>query len=329
MTKIVSVQSLVLSFSTLLALGCHQSLENEPLEISSQGLLESCVPSEGYNDCALINLGTSEYWQDQVSNSSTVPWRKTVVAEGKSYDYSVIIDAEQLNGGLILTADGQGHYSSVSEYADAYYSLIGVPPDSTVSLIIKNDSAKVMLDGDKISTGSTGDFIFDALSDENGDVFVNGENVRDLLISAEEVSDYDIIYDGELITNNQGLTLISGQSTAEYNAFRTNSIFQKWLGSKAKNLRYKDKKAYWYRVGWGRWRRENYKADIYIRNEYYTGSGYPWLTEFADGDNVTSLKESNSSWKNGNPKGVHGFVEIFFSNAPGIMYGDDTEGTTP
>ncbi|TXD38559.1 hypothetical protein FRC98_06670 [Lujinxingia vulgaris] len=156
----------------------------------------------------LIPLDNLSNWQD---NLKSPPWR-TVKADGQpDVDYRVYIDVKALNGGVIPTAPGQGHYTSLEHYLDTLSDLVGVDVHNnsyfltTVGSSLKTDANGLPL------TSSTGVFVYDALSDEKGQIYIDGVNVTKQLHHPERFHSYAIDY-GKL----------NASQTATVNALNTN-----------------------------------------------------------------------------------------------------------
>lgn len=155
--------------------GCAESIDADLTQTTAQDLVESCKPGEGYDDCKIVKGGELVSWQQWVDKGQP-PWRK--IDEDKAGNIQIMIDADELNDGLIPVIKGQGHYKSEEEAIEVLSSLLGVKIPTTKgdiafgSLIQYGNSVKVVGEGEEqdLSAATTGNFLVDALSDENGDI---------------------------------------------------------------------------------------------------------------------------------------------------------------
>ena len=132
----------------------------------------SCEPERPYNDCWQVDLSQLQYWQDTLHDPQ---WRIVEESDHEILDYRVTIDARSLNGGVIPTAPGQGHYASEEDYAQAVEDLLGVPIDATTEVQIHGTTTKMAVECGPVAR-STGSFVNDALTDEHGRLIIDGED---------------------------------------------------------------------------------------------------------------------------------------------------------
>ena len=141
----------------------------DEVETAQQAVTSPCNPDHAFQDCLEIDLDLVEHWQDTLPNPD---WRTVTSNSDPDIDYDVLIDVNELNGGLIPTKAGQGEYSDWDEYAATKSDLLGVDYGSDrFNLFIVGSTQKAKEDGSPAP--SYGFFLYDALSDEDGEVYVD------------------------------------------------------------------------------------------------------------------------------------------------------------
>lgn len=166
---------LMLVALAMTTLGCSDYADEfveDDIDTASQTVTSPCTPARGYEDCLEIDLSQLEYWQDTLSDPD---WRTVEPNPDPDIDYDVIIDVDQLNGGIIPTKYGQGYYKDWQDFYDTKSDLLGVDyKNDTFNLIIFGSTVK------EVNGGSThrsyGFFPYDALSNRDGAVIVDGTN---------------------------------------------------------------------------------------------------------------------------------------------------------
>ncbi len=150
----------------------------------SSALLSNCRPDHNYTTCLEIDLSKVEYWQDTLPNPG---WRYVQPSSDPDLDYEVTVSLDKLNGGVIPTAPGQGVYDDFDDYYDAYSNLMGVDPrtDDFVVTVI-GSTAKLGSDGGPI-TRTTGVFEYDALSDADGSIIIDGVSMTNEFINTDRI----------------------------------------------------------------------------------------------------------------------------------------------
>lgn len=117
------------------------------------------------------------------------------------------IDTLELNAGVIPTYPGQGDYSSWSEYQSALAQLIGVDY-TNYDVIVEIEGITMKVDdndnpvayGD--NPGSSSKFFHDALSDEDGRIYVDNQDVTGDLLRSHQIGNYDVEVDGQPLSGN-------------------------------------------------------------------------------------------------------------------------------
>lgn len=157
----------------LAQLGCGDDVDNSDDLASTTSALTSCSPNAGFDDCIEVDLTQLEYWQQAPSDPD---WRDVITSDDPDIDYQVIIDVEELNGGIIPTQKGQGVYSDYDHFFQTKSQLLGVDVENdTYQLIVIGTSAKV--DGNNHPVNASGVFLYDALSTANGAIMIDGQNI--------------------------------------------------------------------------------------------------------------------------------------------------------
>ena len=186
--------------------------ESEDIESIEQAATVPCQPDPGYDSCEETSIFQSDHWQ------STLPdpdWRTISPTKDPDLDYVVEIDAHELNGGVIPTATGQGNYSSWTHFFQTIGDLIGVHVDlNRVGVIVDGATLKVDTNGQPV-VGSTGHFIYDALSDEDGQIYIDNQNVTGQIVPHGSGHTDHVIQSGSNTTSLSGSTSTSSDpSTA-------------------------------------------------------------------------------------------------------------------
>lgn len=285
--------------------GCVET-ETSNLGKSDAYLQSECdeLP-EGYDSCEVIEDHPDSPLQTLAEAEG---WREISLSEDGSH--TVAFDAEKVNGGLLLMEEKQGHYPSVEAFYERLSFLleadIGLEKGQVQSGTISQSGDTLKLDGDPANPAfgqsSTTDLLFDALSDENGQIWVDGELVTAEVPFAgavnyivDEVGEYSHISPQALI-----LKSYDGREEVTFNAFSTNWWVYKSIGSELKNYKRDGKSSvtiYDPVFGlWPRWRTVKAKpGSMKIRNDYYHNShhvpspGDLLFTRTADRTNVASL----------------------------------------
>ena len=194
----------------------------------------SCTPDEEFDLCYEIDLANPEYWQDQ--GGSDPDWRTVEVApEELGVDYVVTLHTKALNGGIVPTATGQGEYDNMDALIDTYSEFIGVNiRDNTYILLTSGSSAKLGHGGTPASV-HYGIFVYDALSNDEGKVIIDGEDRTADFIDrtrTQQADFHEIHADGttQQIDNNAEILLsddstTSTQSMIDSSQITTYSIF--------------------------------------------------------------------------------------------------------
>ena len=141
----------------------------------------------------------------------------------------------------IATADGQGHYESGEELLATWQDLLAVPADTRFKYRQIGTTAKINAERTGISSSSTGDFVFDALSDENGEIFVDGKNFTAEMMPTDTRSlpvDDETSSTTSSTTAQQSLTKFGGSNTsAKLNAHTFNTPISAWAGTTTKKFK--------------------------------------------------------------------------------------------
>ncbi len=135
-----------------------------------------CQPTAPYNHCHEVDLTQVDYWQDTVHDPD---WRTIDPSPHPDVDYRITIDVMELNGGVIPTATGQGHYHSFEDYIATKKALLGIDQlsdDDIIEVVIKGRTIKMNDSGGAVEA-TTGYIVHDALSDENGSIVIDNEDV--------------------------------------------------------------------------------------------------------------------------------------------------------
>ena len=154
---------------------------SQEVETLQQANTTPCTPASGYDSCWEVDSSQVETWQSTLPNPD---WRTVNSPSDPDIEYEVTIDAHELNGGIVPTASGQGHYAHLKDFLITRADLLGVPVGALEDHItIEIDGPSMKLDDNNVLTDdATGIFVFDALSDENGQIYIDNQNVTDDLI---------------------------------------------------------------------------------------------------------------------------------------------------
>jgi hypothetical protein len=184
-----------------------------------------------------------------------------------------------LNDGLIPTAEGQGHYESEDEFVRTMeQELLGMEEGESFILEVWGGStAKLVQDRSAISEASTGNFLVDALTDEEGNIYIAGK-LRDDVLFELDPDDTEIVNEdgsSSIETTQSAVTqtLRGNKYTAKQKASAFNfTAFTRFTGG-VKDVKKEGKRCRW--VWWKVWKgfRECYKATMDITNSFVDGSG--------------------------------------------------------
>ena len=116
-------------------------------------------------------------WQETVGEGET-PWRTVSESERENVNVVVTFEPRKLNAGFIPTASGQGHYESEEDFGQTLEQLLGVDLNQSIEIVQTRATTKVTEDRQSFARGTTGDFVFDAMSDDEGNVFIAGEQIE-------------------------------------------------------------------------------------------------------------------------------------------------------
>lgn len=248
--------------------GCSGAIQDDQTQTKQQklGAVTVCESNDGLS-CVEIDPDEVTSWQEMVAEEDT-PWRSVTAITSIDADenYEVIIDLEHLNAGVIPTEDGQGIYDSEEEYMALLSDLLGVPvnEDTDISLKVLGLSAKLDEGREFIVPESTGDFVFDALSTEDGRIIIAGvDRTDEFLPSPEEIQhpEFDSTTQGQLLTRGQALSTMYGGITTsgEVDAYARNRFPHRWTGGVIKNLTVNGSSCVW-----SGWRRVCAKGLLYL-----------------------------------------------------------------
>ena len=292
--------------------GCGESVEPEVDTASSQSpLTTECQPSPEYDTCTEIDIKQAHYWQDYIGDDK-VPWREVLLEKNGPAKYRVILNAEKFNGGVVLAQKNQGQYADEDAFIQAYLDLTGLPEATGHILEIVGSTLKLDESGYP-SSGSTGDFIYDALSDENGKIWLDGEDVTDLAFDKARFDSFDVIIDDKAVEGDESIGQIEQAAVTSDNmqggngfSAKLNLVDKGWivpkLGGKISNVSNNGLKCRW---TWNPFKlfRECYKADLRLELSFdrlispFNGTGYGtsytltygWFF-FEDGPNATCVR---------------------------------------
>lgn len=181
-----------------------------------------CDPEPPFNFCLEVNLDEVVYWQDTLGDPQ---WRQiTPVDDEPAVDYRIDIDVTALNGGVIPTKPGQGHYEDVDEYVDQKNALLGLDQVSGEHLVETTTSGrtiKVDTAGDPVPE-STSILVHDAMSNEDGRIFIDGEDVTERIIDFDRASWWEI-------EQSDGTTVSGGMNTLSGSSVSMTSLGFAWL----------------------------------------------------------------------------------------------------
>ena len=183
----------------LVLVGCGQDDAGDDTDLASevdsveQSTVSDCQPEPGFDVCYSANTSQLDYWQ------STLPdpdWRTVSSHDDPDIDYEVRITADALNAGIIPTAPGQGDYGDWAEFQAHLSDLIGVDVSEDSALLAVEGMSVKYNDQGEISSASTGAFIYDSLTNDDGQIIVDGEDETDEFVGQNMGYDrYRVIYD--------------------------------------------------------------------------------------------------------------------------------------
>lgn len=169
-------------------------------------------------------------------------------------------------------------------------SLLGVKIPTTQKgtafggLIQYGNSVKVVGEGEDqdLSAATTGNFLIDALSDENGDIFIDGKAIEINLDTVHQFpykeGDKQRPASDGMMTTQQAVQISAGADKADLNAFRNNWWFYRSAGTEIVNYQRNGKSSEWYYAGvewqWGFiphfvWKKRFIMTDMELENTYY------------------------------------------------------------
>ena len=219
---------------------CSEAMETE--EIQAQSINQECEVPEGHDSCREIN-GEELLTTD----APEAPWR---INHGYSENdgHRVTFMAEALNGGLVPMVENQGHYASEEDFRARLSQLLGADLDENYFAQITQVGSTLKMSGDPDTEGfgasTTGILLIDALSDEQGSVFIDGEefnlaegNLIEFDYSTSS-SESGLDTSGEaLLTNQSNLKIKSGSEEAIYGVSKINLFFYHSLGTRLVNYK--------------------------------------------------------------------------------------------
>ena len=272
---------------------CSEAMETE--ELQAQSINQGCEVPEGHDSCRTIN-GEELLTTD----APEAPWR---INHGYSENdgHQVTFMAEALNGGLVPMVENQGHYDSEEDFRARLSQLLGADLDETSFAQITQVGSTLKMSGDPDTEGfgasTTGILLIDALSDEQGRIFIDGEEFN--LAEGQLIDfDYDASFDASegLLTNQSSLKIKAGPDEANYNLIDTNILWTyQSLGSQLSNYKKNGNGSYhkwapkrglkwgWfpYWIPW--WEKVTVGTTMRITNNYYIKrsdlpTNYPFFT---------------------------------------------------
>jgi len=85
-------------------------------------------------------------WRDSLKKyQGNPPWRQ--ITKGSNGEVQVSFEPLELNAGFILMGEDNGYYESEEEFYDAYIVLLGVKPESALSIVQTTRSQKLFVAG--------------------------------------------------------------------------------------------------------------------------------------------------------------------------------------
>lgn len=188
-----------LSYPPLILIGCVDEegdsdgmAPSAEVESVKKATVTHCTPKSGYDTCYEIDNQDLEYWQTTLPDPD---WRTIEPSSEPGIDVEVTVETEDLNAGVIPTASGQGHYNDWDDYQSALDSLLGVDTDQyDVALRVKGPTLKLD-DSQEPTAATTGVFRFDALSNEDGEIYIDGQDKTSVLMEDGFGNDHKITYD--------------------------------------------------------------------------------------------------------------------------------------
>ena len=185
-----------------------------------------CASDPGHHEC--LDIGEDEIvaWQDDYEDPS---WRTNSTREEDGMSV-VDFDARALNTGLIPTEAGQGHYDSEEDLLQTIEELLGEPAESSGFSSVAGDWTKLDNDWEE-DKGSSGEFVWDALSDEDGNIYIDGRPI-DAYLEAEMGMDTEMVGLQNSPPSQTTLGDSQGDEYATLKVFTTNLYFYWSIGSK-------------------------------------------------------------------------------------------------
>ena len=173
-----------------------------------QQAVSTCTPRSGFDTCYETSWDGLEYWQDTLPDPD---WREVEPSSAPDVDYEVRIVVKDLNAGVIPTRSGQGEYNSWGDYYRTMENLVGVDvTEYTVSVAVEGVPMKVDKSNYPVpfqdDPGSTGEFLHDALTDEDGRIYIDNVDKTDDLIPEEALQHYEVLVDDQPVTGSENYT---------------------------------------------------------------------------------------------------------------------------
>jgi hypothetical protein len=272
----LEVATALLVLAATLTISCVED-PSQALEDRQQALTEPCEPPEGYDDC--IRVIDEELHHPTDGNAE---WRSN--ESGENGAQLVEFRVDELNAGLIPMAEEQGHYKNEEEFLSRLSSILGFevahPEEKTTFGRIVQTGSTLKYAGDpatsEFGAASVGNLICDAMTDENGELWIGGEPT-DVECSTNYEIDYQAEGDGEMssttTTTAQSLRLDDGYEEIDFNAFKTNLLVYKSIGSEFDNYKRDGKRSRWvYNPCWGWfpcWSKRFVTTSMRLSNTYY------------------------------------------------------------
>ena len=198
---------------------CGDTNVEHPTPTEAVGTVAQASGTQCLFTTDFIDAGNASLWQDTVANPG---WRSIQAAKEPGVDFDIQIDADALNNGVIPTAPGQGHYKSEEDYLDTLSTLLGVDVQTT-TFFLSVKGTTIKSDGDYLLDTSTGVFIYDALSDEKGRIYIDGVDMTAQYINPDRFHDYDIDYSK---LNSTQLAQVNTLNSPPITAFNLNPLTQ-------------------------------------------------------------------------------------------------------
>ncbi len=147
-----------------------------------------CTPDPDYNDCQEVDLDQVRHWTDTLHDPDGPAWRDVQPSSEDELDYEVTINVDKLSGGVISTTRSQGQYQSAKHFKTTISTLLGVDVTTdNFALIVHGSTIKQAEDGGPAP--SYGVFLYDALSDEDGKIFIDGVEKNNDFIARHRTHD--------------------------------------------------------------------------------------------------------------------------------------------